>query len=35
MWCVYGIVGLIAYAGCVDLYRLWKRRKGVDSDGRR
>lgn len=32
MWCVYGIIGLIAYAGCVDLYRLWKRRKEVDSN---
>ena len=28
MWCVYGILALIAYAGCVDLYRLWKRKKG-------
>nr|DAT81134.1 MAG TPA: transmembrane domain protein [Caudoviricetes sp.] len=27
VWCVYGILLLIAYAGCVDLYRLWKRRK--------
>lgn len=35
MWCIYGILLCIAYAGCVDLYRLWKRRKGVDSNGRR
>lgn len=28
VWCVYGIIGLIAYAGCVDLYRYLKRRKG-------
>ena len=26
MWCVYGILALIAYAGCVDLYRAWKRK---------
>lgn len=32
MWCVYGIVGLITYAGCVDLYRLHKKRKGGDSN---
>jgi hypothetical protein len=31
LWCVYGIVGLIAYAGCVDLYRLHKKRKGGDG----
>lgn len=31
MRCVYGIVGLIAYAGYVDLYRLHKKRKGGDG----
>lgn len=35
MWCIYGILLLIAYAGCVGLYRLWKKRKGVDSNGHR
>ena len=31
MWCVYGILICIAYAGCVDLYRLHKKRKGGDE----
>ena len=31
MWCIYGIMLCIAYAGCVDLYRLWKKRK---NDGK-
>lgn len=33
MWCIYGILLCIAYAGSVDLYR-WnkKRRKGGDSN---
>lgn len=26
MWCIYGILLCIAYAGSVDLYRLWKRK---------
>ncbi|ATP34745.1 hypothetical protein [Ligilactobacillus salivarius] len=26
MWCIYGILVCIAYAGSVDLYRLWKRK---------
>ena len=29
MWCIYGILACIAYAGSVDLYRLWKKRKEV------
>nr|DAP03217.1 MAG TPA: hypothetical protein [Caudoviricetes sp.] len=28
MWCIYGILACIAYAGSVDLYRWNKKRKG-------
>lgn len=27
MWCIYGILLCIAYAGSVDLYRAWKRKE--------
>nr|DAM78517.1 MAG TPA: ATPase [Caudoviricetes sp.] len=26
MWCIYGILACIVYAGSVDLYRAWKRK---------
>nr|DAZ49265.1 MAG TPA: hypothetical protein [Caudoviricetes sp.] len=32
MWCVYGILLCIAYAGSVDLYRWNKKRKGGNSN---
>ena len=32
MWCIYGILLCIAYAGSVDLYRWNKKRKGGNSN---
>nr|DAY71649.1 MAG TPA: hypothetical protein [Caudoviricetes sp.] len=32
MWCIYGILACIAYAGSVDLYRWNKKRKGGDEN---